>query len=127
MVLKRIEEPASKNKNDAFFFIRENNHFVKIETNKVLYLKALENYTQIITLDQCYTTLLTLSNVEEQLPKTQFQRVHRSYIVNLLQVSSVNTTDIFINDIQIPLSHKFSEKVIDKLVKGHLLTKGSYQ
>jgi DNA-binding LytR/AlgR family response regulator len=124
LILKQSSTLENSNSDEgAYFFIRENSLFVKIQIDKVLYLKSMENYTQIVTNEQIHTTLLPLSTVEEQLPNDVFQRVHRSYVVNMSKITSVNASEIFINKVLIPLSQNYSQKIMDRLVKGYLLTR----
>jgi DNA-binding LytR/AlgR family response regulator len=117
------EKQAQSLAENDYFFIRENNNYVKIETDKVLYLKSLENYTQIITADQTFTTLMPLSDVKAQLPPDRFLRVHRSYVVNLSKITVVNRTEVFINEHEIPLTRSIGDSIFDTLVKAHLISK----
>jgi two-component system, LytTR family, response regulator len=120
---KWTEKQAQTSADNAYFFIRENNNYVKVEMDKVLYLKSMENYTQIVTTDQLYTTLMPLSNVKEQLPPELFLRVHRSYVVNLSKITAVNRTEVLINEHEIPLTRSMSESIFETLVKARLISK----
>jgi DNA-binding LytR/AlgR family response regulator len=122
-VVGRWAEKLVQPSDVKFFFIRENNNFVKIKVKKILYLKAMENYTQIFTNEGIHTTLLPLTVIEYKLPLSLFQRVHRSFVVNLSKISSVNKSEIFIKDLKIPLSINHSEIVMNILVKSHLIAK----
>jgi DNA-binding LytR/AlgR family response regulator len=102
-----------------FFFIRENSLFVKVETEAILFLRSMENYTQIITPDRTYTTLVSLSTIEESLPASLFQRVHRSYIVNLTKIKSINKTELFIDAYEIPITRSYAETILETLVKSN--------
>jgi DNA-binding LytR/AlgR family response regulator len=117
------EKQAQPLAENDYFFIRENNNYVKIETDKVLYLKSMENYTQIITADQSFTTLMPISDVQKQLPPDRFLRVHRSYVVNLSKITVVNRTEVFINEHEIPLTRSIGDSIFDTLVKAHLVSK----
>ena len=112
-------------KESEFFFIRENNQYVKIETDKILYLNSMQNYTQIVTTNQTHTTLMTLTEIEEHLPSSTFLRVHRSYLVNTSKITALSRTDLFINEHQIPIARNIANDVINGLVKSHLVIKGT--
>ncbi len=112
-------------KESEFFFIRENNQYVKIEINKILYLNSMQNYTQIITANHTHTTLMTLTEIEEYLPSSAFLRVHRSYLVNTSKITAISRTDLFINEHQIPIARNIANDVINGLVKSHLVIKGT--
>ncbi len=113
-------EPVS---DDTFFFIRENSSFVKIEIADILFLKSMENYIQIITPTHTYTTLMPLSSAEENLPKAQFLRVHRSFLVNMSKITVVNKTELLIDAHEIPIGRAYADVVFNSLVKGHLMGK----
>ncbi len=108
---------------ETFFFIRENNSFVKVEIADILFLKSLENYTQIITSSRTYTTLMPLSSAEEKLPKTSFLRVHRSFLVNKTKVTVVNKSELFILTHEIPIGRAYADVVFNSLVKDNLIAK----
>jgi two-component system LytT family response regulator len=67
-----------------------------VKTNSILYCEADSNYCKVICLDGKTITLSkTLKYVEELLPNTIFQRIHKSYLVNLNYISRYNkTTDL---------------------------------
>jgi DNA-binding LytR/AlgR family response regulator len=108
---------------DTFFFIRENSSFVKIEIADILFLKSLENYTQIITSTRTYTTLMPLSTAADGLPNAQFLRVHRSFLVNMSKVTVVNKSELFIETHEIPIGRAYADATFNSLVKGHLIVK----
>jgi DNA-binding LytR/AlgR family response regulator len=108
---------------DTFFFIRENNSFVKIDIADILFLKSLENYTQIITPTRTYTTLMPLSTAADSLPNAQFLRVHRSFLVNISQVTVINKSELFIEAHEIPIGRAYADVAFNSLVKGHLIAK----
>jgi DNA-binding LytR/AlgR family response regulator len=108
---------------ETFFFIRENNSFVKVEIADILFLKSLENYTQIITPSRTYTTLIPLSSAEDKLPKTSFLRVHRSFLVNKSKITVVNKSELFILMHEIPIGRAYADVVFNSLVKDNLIAK----
>ena len=118
------KEALTSSRDNNFFFIRENNQYVKVEIDKILYLNSLQNYTQIITDNQIHTTLMTLTELEEHVPSV-FLRVHRSYIVNISKITSISRTELFINEHQIPIARNLASDVINSLVKSHLVVRGA--
>jgi DNA-binding LytR/AlgR family response regulator len=122
-VMLRLEAENEPVSDDNFFFIRENNSFVKIEVAEILFLKSLENYIQIVTPTRIYTTLMPLSSAENSLPKAQFLRVHRSFLVNISKVTVVNKTEVLIDAHEIPIGRAYADVVFNSLVKGHLMAK----
>ena len=112
--------PADTNN---FFFIRSNNSFVKINSEEVLYIKAMENFIQIVTPTHKHTALIPLSTVEEQLPADRFMRSHRSYIVNVLNIESMSKDTIHFGEFDIPISELYRDKIIKTFIETRLLKK----
>ena len=108
---------------EKFFFIRENNSFVKIEINHILFIKSLENYIQIVTPDHTYTTLMSLSTAEENLPNALFLRVHRSFLVNITKITVVQKTELFIETTEIPIGRAYADIVFNSLIKMYSISK----
>lgn len=104
-----------------FFYVKDNSHFVKIERDTILYLKAMENYTQIVTPQRTHTVLMRLATLEKQLPPSVFLRANRSYIVNASKIEAISKIEIIISEHQIPLTRTYSEAIFDKFINAHLI------
>jgi DNA-binding LytR/AlgR family response regulator len=106
----------------SFFFIKDQNTFVKINCEDILFIKSLENYIQIFTDKGAFTTLATLSYIESRLGPS-FMRVHRSYIVNLEKVETFTTEDIRFGQHEVPLGGQYQEQFKTNFVQKNLLKK----
>jgi DNA-binding LytR/AlgR family response regulator len=125
-VSKRLESsqaPKTTSPDDDIFFIRSQNSYIKLRYSEVLYVKAMENFIQIVTDTQKYTVLMPLSNIESQLPPEKFMRVHRSYIINMFNITSVERDTVNIKENSIPLSEQYKEKLIETMIENRLLKK----
>jgi len=77
----------------------------KVFFDDILFIKSDGDYIIIHTADgKTLMTLMTMKNIEKQLPFERFCRVHRSYIVNMDKVSGIKERKIIISTHQIPLS-----------------------
>lgn len=112
-----LKEPGTS----SYFFIKADNKLVKISFDEILYVEALQNYVVIHTKDKKYMTYLTFKAVEDYLPAEKFLKVHKSYIVSVSKIDSIEGTDILIGQQHIPISRNQREEVMDKLVKGKIL------
>ena len=125
-VQKRVTQsqiPKSAVLEEDIFFIRSQNSYIKLRYSEVLYIKAMENFVQIVTETQKYTVLMPLSSIESQLPSDRFMRVHRSYIINMQNVTNVERDIINIKENAIPLSEQYKEKLIETMIEKRLLKK----
>lgn len=119
---QRLETTAPISEPD-FLFIKCENRYEKILIEEILFIQALQNYVIIHTARSKYMTLLPLKTVEEYLNPTKFLRVHKSYLVAISKIESVDTTELTIQTHQIPISRNLREQVIEVVVKSKLLSK----
>ena len=96
-------------------FVRNNDIMVKILIEDIHYLKADRNYCQVFTKNSTYLLVNTLKYMEDKLPAEQFQRIHRSYIVNLNNVDEVAQNHITVENKILPLSKELRKSLLDRL------------
>ncbi len=113
---EREEKSRLHSKGDEIF-IKHNSSLVKLKYADILWIEAMENYIIINTFDEKYTIHFTMKAIEEKLPPKQFIRVHRSFIVNVSSIHSIED-----NAIQIKTSDKAKNSIpIGKSFKDNLL------
>lgn len=89
-------------------FVRSEGKFVRVSFDDLLFAQTREDYMCLYMADN--TKLIihsTLSKLEKRLPASRFQKVHRSYIVNLSKIVDVDETTIVIQKEVIPISRAF--------------------
>ena len=85
------------------------NKFIKVDLKDILYVEGLKNYVSVYTSSQRLITYQTLRDFESQLPKDQFIRVHKSYIVSFSQITTIDGNSLFINGQLIPIGETYKE------------------
>lgn len=123
--LLRYRKPESmpEAETDKFFFIKCDNKYEKIFVRDILFVQALQNYVIIQTARSKFMTLLPLKTVEENLDSSQFIQVHKSYIVSIAAITSIENHELVIGSFKIPLSRNFKEQVMERVLKVNLLRK----
>jgi DNA-binding LytR/AlgR family response regulator len=106
-----------------YFFIKCDYKYEKIYFNDILYIEAMQNYVTIYTQKGKYMTLLYLKNIEENLEGQPFVRVHKSYLVSIPRIESIENNEIIIGKFRIPLSRNYREEVIERVVNKRLWKK----
>ena len=96
-------------------FVRHNEVMVKIIIEDIYYLEADRNYCQVYTKGNTYLLVNTLKNMENKLPPQQFQRIHRSYIVNVNHINKVAQNHITVDKTILPLSKELRKELLDRL------------
>jgi DNA-binding LytR/AlgR family response regulator len=121
-LLVRSTTPQPKAEEDHFF-IKCDYKYERIYFDDILYVQAMQNYITLYTTKGKYMTLLYLKNVEEKLDKQAFIRVHKSFIVAVSKIESIENNEIIIQSFRIPISRNYHEEVIGRVVNGRLWKK----
>ena len=106
-----------------YVFIKCENKYEKIQIGEILFVQALQNYVMIYTSNTKFMTLLPLKTVETYLDNGQFLRVHKSYLVAIAKIDSIDGNDIRIQQHSIPISRNLRDEVIEIVVKNKLMSK----
>lgn len=95
--------------NDEFLFIKSEYRILRIDYKNIKYIEGMKEYVRIhLTNDKPVMTLLSMKKLSEQLPNEMFMRVHKSYIVNLKQITTIERSRIvFDNNVYIPVSDQY--------------------
>ncbi len=96
-------------------FVKQNDIMCKILISDIQYLEADRNYCQVYTGEKSYLLVNTLKNMEEKLPADTFQRIHRSFIVNINQVDEFNHGSLTIGSKILPLSKEMRAELMARL------------
>ena len=100
--------------NETRLFIKDGNKLVKVELEDVLYFKSEANYISVVTNDRKILTLMALKDLEPKLPGF-FQRVHRSFIVNLNKIDSIDNNVIEVKNDHIPVGQTHEKELLKKI------------
>ncbi|CAN5839314.1 LytTR family DNA-binding domain-containing protein [soil metagenome] len=93
-----------------FFFVKTETRLEKIFFNDVLYIEGMRDYRKIHTLKKKVMTLQTFVDLENELPAHIICRVHKSYMVALNKIDSVEKDRIYIQDIVVPVSETYRQQ-----------------
>lgn len=103
--------------NDAvYLFVKSDGRLEKVLFDDVLYIKGMENYVEIYTSNKKIITHSTLKAFTEKLPQRKFFQTHKSYIVALNKVTSIEGNVLSVNQHQVPISRQLREQVMHTLI-----------
>lgn len=118
---KRIdkdEEDEFDSSGTSEFYINNSKRLIKIELNTILYFRANGDYVFIKTENNSYTIHNTLKKIENKLPKDDFFKVHRSYIINTRKIIDIEDNSVLIGKEVIPISRRNKSELMKRV---HLL------
>ncbi|WP_277044820.1 LytR/AlgR family response regulator transcription factor [Prevotella multiformis] len=115
----RQSENAS---DDRFIFVKSEYKLVKIMFDDILYIEGLKDYVRIYLTDgrDPVMSLMNMKKIEESLPRPEFMRIHRSYIVHMKKIEGIDRFRVVIGDAVLPISDSYKTTIQDYL-DGHTL------
>jgi len=91
-----------------FIFIKDGYEQIKVVLNDILYIEASGNYTQIQLQDRLISSRITINDLTDLLPKKDFVRCHRAFIVSKNKISKFDRSQIWISDKIIPIGATYN-------------------
>ncbi|MCP9750711.1 LytTR family DNA-binding domain-containing protein [Ferruginibacter sp. HRS2-29] len=107
-------DKVSSDKNSAlqheqrdFFFVKTENRYERISYAEVLYIEGMRDYRKIHTTHKKIMTLQTFAELEKELPPSVICRVHKSYMISISKIDSLEKDEIHIGNIILPVSESY--------------------
>lgn len=100
-----------------FMFVRSERKMIKIDYDAIIYIESYSDYLKIHLENNSVVTRETISSIEAKLPKHQFLRIHRSYIISINSIQSFTNEHITINNQALPISRSYKKDVLRHLEK----------
>lgn len=92
---------------EEFIFIRDSNIVRRLKLDEILFAEAMGDYVKLHTFQKYYAIHATLKSVEERLPVLKFIRVHRSFIVAINKIDTIQDGAIVINSKAVPVADAY--------------------
>ncbi len=93
--------------NGSFIFLKVDKKLVKIRFENILYIESLKDYIKVFTTTENYLVHKSLTSITEELPNTNFIRIHRSFTIAIDKVKSVEGNLVEIATTKIPIGRKY--------------------
>jgi DNA-binding LytR/AlgR family response regulator len=119
-VAKVLHQPMSTTvvstiKNDAadnYVYFKVDKKMIKTRMNDIIYIESVKDYVKVKTGEKEIITQQKISYLEESLPKEQFLRIHRSFIVNRERIDAYSATDVEIGKFHVPIGRNYKNDVM---------------
>ncbi len=96
-------------------FVRSDRKMIRINFDEILYIESLSDYIKIHLNEKLVLTRETITSIEANLPKNDFLRVHRSFIVAVGKIESYTNEIIELGQKDIPISRSYRQQVMEFL------------
>ena len=109
---KTVNTPPSA-QFETSIVIRVDGDWLRVELDDIRYAQSWGNYVKIFTDTHIYLTALTLSELDQRLPGTQFIRIHKSYLVAIKRISRISGNDLYIHEVSLPVGLTYRRALIE--------------
>jgi DNA-binding LytR/AlgR family response regulator len=113
--------PVTTTKPAGYFFIKCENQIEKVFYDDLLYAEAMMNYVMLYTTAKKMMVYITMKGLEEQLPVENFIKVHKSFIVNIGKIKSIEGNILHVGNEKIAISQNLREKVINQIIQDKMI------
>ncbi len=97
---------------DRFMFVKSDYKLIRVPLDSILYIEGLKDYVRIYLVNgEKIMSLMNMKKLEDYLPRPEFLRTHRSYIVHMSHVKLIDRFRIVFGDQFIPISDSYKEDV----------------
>lgn len=111
----KVNRWASEKTSINHVFIKVDGEQVRLNFSEITHVEALGDYAKIYTATTHYTMRVTMKEIEQSLQKEYFQRIHRSFIVNLNFISRIDDNTLLISKHVLPIGRSYRQQMLEKL------------
>lgn len=97
----------------SYVFIKTEYRLEKVFLNDIIYIEGMRDYRRIHTVDKKIMTLQTFKELEDEIPTSIVCRVHKSFMVNIDKIESIERDRIKIKDVLIPISETYKKSFFE--------------
>lgn len=121
--LTEVAYTSATDEDDHFFF-RETKGITKLKYDEVIYIESMGDFSKIFTKKDMHIILVSLKNLEKQLPKTYFARVHKQFIINKNHITTLTNHEVhLIHDFVVPISAANRQDLLENAIDKKILSR----
>jgi DNA-binding LytR/AlgR family response regulator len=106
---------------ENYFFVKCNGIIEKVHYEELIWVEARQNYVVLHTESRKFVVYLTMKSISEQLPEHLFLKIHKSTIINVSRIKSVEGNVINMGSCSVVISQNLYEEVMKKVLKGRMI------
>ena len=115
-VTKVADELGKKQQVPAeYIFVKTEYRSERIDLDEIKYIEGMRDYLSIVLTKRKVMTLMSFNEILQLLPASRFMRVHKSFIVSLDKIRSIEKSQLLIDDISIPVSDTYRDQFLNLL------------
>jgi len=103
---------------ENYFFIKSNQKIEKVLIEDILYVEALSNYVILYTKNKKHIVYMSFKGMESQLPEGLFIKIHKSYIVAVNAIQTIDNNEVILADHILPISKSYRTQVMQRIERN---------
>jgi len=104
---------------EKFLFVKTEYRYERVDIDSILYIEGMKDYLRIVCTDKKIMTLQSFSKLEGSLPADGFCRIHKSFMVAINKIRSVERGVVVIGETRIPVSITYRDSFFEKIRLNH--------
>jgi DNA-binding LytR/AlgR family response regulator len=116
--LRQKSAPQSPPAEPDYFYVKCDGKIERVLYHNLIYVEAMANYVVLHTIPKKLVVYLTIKGIQEKLPADQFLQVHKSHIVNLKMINTIEGNMLNLGSAKITVGQSFYDEVMDRILKG---------
>jgi two-component system LytT family response regulator len=102
---------------EPYFFVKSNQKLEKIYIDNILYIEALSNYVILHTKTKKHIVYMSFKGIEAQLPANLFLKIHKSFIVAVNAIETIDNDELILPGHTLPISKSYRSSVMSRVEK----------
>ena len=103
---------------NSFIFVKVDYRIMKVDYDQILYIEGMRDYRCIVLPTGKLLTSTTFAELEATLPKQMFARIHKSFIVSLQKIKSIERHRVYIQDKILPIGETYKYEFYQMINKA---------
>lgn len=113
-----------RTEDEDFFYFKEPRGISKLKYMDVIYIESQGDFSKIFTAKEQHVVLVSLKNLDFQLPSHQFLRVHKQYIININHIVTLSTQKCLLDfDFSVPITPASRNYLLENSVSKHTISR----
>jgi two-component system, LytTR family, response regulator len=115
LIILKADPKKEQEEESRYIFVKTEYRLEKVDIGDILYIEGMKDYLRIVCTTKKIMTLQSFAKLEETLPPKKFCRVHKSFIVSLDKIDSIDRGVVIISKQRIPVSSTYKEIFYEKI------------
>lgn len=113
-----------KTEEEDYFYFKETRGISKLKFQDVIYIESMGDFSKIFTSTEQHVVLVSLKNLDLQLPSHQFVRVHKQYIININHIVTLSTQKCYLNfDFSVPVTTSSRQYLLENAIGKYTISR----